>query len=115
METTVWPRHVQYLVGEDGQRTGVVLAWPDYQALRAAWPDDPEQLAGFSEAELEALSEGLLTPAHQARLTELLQRNRTEGLSTDETRELDHLLEQVDDLNTLKARAQYTLHQLRLA
>jgi hypothetical protein len=52
-----------------------------------------------------------LVPRQQERLSDLLQHNREEGLSTDEQRELDRLLERVDQMNVLKARAMYTLQQ----
>jgi hypothetical protein len=102
---------VQYLVGEDGQRTGVVLRWEDYQALQAMFSTDPDILVGLSRSELQALAEGMLSSGHQERLDELLRKNREEGLVNGEERELDCLLEHVDHMNTLKARAMYTLQQ----
>ncbi len=107
---------LQYLVSEDGRRTGVVLDWESYQALqRASHTTDPELLVGLSEAELEALSAGVLAAPHQERLTALLERQRDGQLSAVEARELDNLLERVDSMNTLKARARYTLQQLGTA
>jgi hypothetical protein len=106
---------VEYIVTEDGQRTAVVMRWEDYQALQAMLPSDPEALAGLSEAELQALAEGMLSPAHQEHLADLLQRNRETGLSEEERRELDRLLDQVDQMNVLKARALYSLERLDLA
>jgi len=107
---------LQYLVSEDGRRTAVVLDWESYQALQqASHAADPELLIGLSEAELEALSAGVLAVPHQERLTALLQSNRDGQLSADEAHELDSLLERVDSMNTLKARARYTLQQLGTA
>ncbi|OGO41140.1 MAG: hypothetical protein A2Z04_08935 [Chloroflexi bacterium RBG_16_57_9] len=106
------PPPVQYLVREDGQRTGVVLEWEDYQTLQAALSSDPDLLIGLSEHELQALAEGILSTHHQERLNELLQRNREGALSAGEEQELDRLLEHVDYMNTLKARAMYTLQRV---
>jgi hypothetical protein len=70
---------------------------------------EPEMLIGLSVGELEALSESLLAPAAQARLDYLLASNTEGRLSTDETEELERLLERVDQLSILKTRARYTL------
>lgn len=107
---------VQYLVNEDGQRTGVVLDWESYQALqRANRPADPHVLVGLSESELQSLAAGMLAAPHQERLTALLQINRDGQLNTDEASELDSLLERIDSMNVLKARARYTLEHLAVA
>ena len=68
-------------------------------------------LPSVSTAGLEALASSMLAPRSQSRLDELLQRNSEGELSKDEIDELDSLLEQVDELNLLKARAEYTLRQ----
>jgi plasmid maintenance system antidote protein VapI len=47
-----------------------------------------------------------------AQLSDLLARNAAGIISADETATLDQLLAQIDQLNLLKARAQYTLHYL---
>lgn len=70
---------------------------------------DSELLTGLTVAELEALAEGLLAPARQARLSDLLARHADRALSPEETRELDRLLDVADQLTILKARARYTL------
>jgi hypothetical protein len=103
------PSPVRYLVEEDGRRVGVVLEWEDYQDLRDALEADPDLLLGLNEAELQALAEGMLSSPFKERLDDLLERNREEGLSPREERELDHLLEYIDSMNVLKARAMYTL------
>lgn len=72
---------------------------------------ETEMLVGLSTGELEALSEGLLAPAAQARLDDLITRNQNRQLSASELAELNRLLEKVDHLTLIKTRARYTLHQ----
>ena len=72
---------------------------------------DSELLVGLSVEELEALADSLLAPAAQARLDDLLARQKEKLLSADETRALDGLLQKVDQLTLLKTRARYTLKQ----
>ena len=83
------------------------------QEFRTVQPHDPELLVGLGDAALEVLADSMLVPRLQERLSHLLQLNREGGLSVEEERELDRLLEQVDHKNILKARAMYTLHQRR--
>ena len=74
--------------------------------------DDPEVLLGLSNGELEALAEGMLAPAIQARLDELVARSKEGRLSSQEEAELDQLLTRTDQLTLVKTRARYTLrHQ----
>lgn len=112
MEQTYVSPQVQYIVNDQGLRTAVVLKWEDYQSLRARISPDPDLLVGLDESELRALAEGMLSPSHQERLAELLQRNREDSLKEDERNELDQLLAHVDSMNILKARALRTLKQL---
>lgn len=70
-------------------------------------------LIDLSEAELNALSEGVLSVEHQSRLGLLLERNREAALTSSESEELDRYLQQIDSLNILKARARLTLQHLR--
>jgi hypothetical protein len=70
---------------------------------------DTELLNELSPGELEALAESILAPAAQARLDELLVRNKDNRLSASEQAELDRLLSRVDQLTLLKTRARYTL------
>ncbi|MBK8542066.1 MAG: hypothetical protein IPL60_19045 [Ardenticatenia bacterium] len=98
-----------YIVSEQGERTAVVLDWAAYLMLRGTASGDADLLDGLDDAELNGLAEGMLAPAFQARMTELLERNDQGQLTDPETRELDDLLARVDALNTLKARAIYTL------
>jgi hypothetical protein len=77
-----------------------------------AAPGDPNLLVGLSRNALMALAEGVLAPAGQARLTSLLERNRLATLTAAEERELSTLVEDVDQMNLVKARALYTLQKL---
>jgi hypothetical protein len=72
-----------------------------------------EILIGLSLAELEALADGLLAPAAQARLDDLLARRQEKPLSAEEENELDRLLQKTDQLTILKTRARYTLSQAK--
>ena len=73
--------------------------------------DDPELLLGLSSGELEALAEGILAPAIQIRLDELVARSKQCSLSSEELAELDRLLTRADQLTLVKTRARYTLWQ----
>jgi hypothetical protein len=70
-------------------------------------------LIGFSVEELEALADGQLAPAAQARLDDLLARRKAEPLSPGEENELFSLLQKTDQLTILKTRARYTLSQTK--
>lgn len=72
-----------------------------------------EVLVGLSVDELEALADGMLAPAGQARLSDLLARKREKQLAANEEGELDRLLRKVDQLTLLKTRARYTLNQAK--
>ncbi len=74
--------------------------------------EDEDLLTNISPAELQALANIALAPAPQAQLSDLLAQNADGTISPEETEILDRLLEQVDQLNLLKARAQYTLQYL---
>jgi hypothetical protein len=73
---------------------------------------ETELLTGVDADELAALAAGVLVPATQARLDGLLTGARRGELSAQEATELDDLLNKVDHLNLLKARARYTLDHL---
>lgn len=73
--------------------------------------EDPELLIGLSDGELEALADGVLSPAVQKRLDELLGRNADGRLLDPEQAELDRLLDRVDHLTTIKTRPKWTLHR----
>jgi hypothetical protein len=76
---------------------------------------DPELLIGLRPVELQALSECRLTVMEQARLSELLDRNSDGALSSEESIELERLVEYTDQLTLLKTRARHTLRQLTVA
>ena len=68
-------------------------------------------LPEVSVAGLQALANARLAPTEQTRLDELLELNSAGKLADKELQELDAILKQVDELNLLKARAEYTLRQ----
>jgi hypothetical protein len=74
--------------------------------------EDEELLTNISPAELQALATVSLALDQQAQLSDLLARNAEASISSAEIILLDQLLEQVDQLNILKARAKYTLQHL---
>jgi hypothetical protein len=103
---------MQYITNETGERVGVVLAWAAYQQLVDDADKDPELLQDLSVSELQALAQINLGLDVQAELHQLLEQNREGGLSVSQQERLDQLVEQVDQLNILKARARYTLQVL---
>ncbi len=62
---------------------------------------------------LTALADMALASKNQSQLDELLAKNVECKLSAEETRELDLLLTQVDELNFVKARAAATLPRIK--
>ena len=69
-------------------------------------------LPNVSVSGLEALASANLAPQAQSQLDDLLARNSEGKLSEQESKQLDSLIEQIDELNLLKARADFTLrHQ----
>lgn len=103
--------NIQYVTDDQGSQVGVILNLDDYRKLVAKPLSDPELLTDLSHDELEALADSRLTPAEQERLDTLLARNNADENTNDESAELDQLLRQIDQLNLLKTRARYTLHQ----
>ena len=73
--------------------------------------DEVNILPNVSSAGLKALASAMLAPQAQSKLDELLARNSEGTLTEQESRKLDDLIEQIDELNLLKARAQSTLRQ----
>ncbi|MFH7024760.1 MAG: hypothetical protein ACHBN1_05010 [Heteroscytonema crispum UTEX LB 1556] len=104
---------VKYVTNEEGKRVGVLLYLETYHQLKNPFVEDGEILTGLSLDELKALAECMLSPKAQAQLDDLLTRNGSNQLSSDETVTLDGLLEQVDQLNIVKTRARYTLNRLQ--
>ena len=72
-----------------------------------------EVLTDLSTDELTASADSRLAPSAQARLDDLLERNRELTLTSDELAEMDWFLQQVDQLTLLKTRARFTLSQSR--
>lgn len=74
--------------------------------------DEMQLLPNVSATGLKALANGLLAPQAQSQLDDLLARNSDGTLSEQEAKELDDLIEEIDELNPLKGRAAFTLrHQ----
>lgn len=74
-------------------------------------PSESNILPNVSVAGLTALADAVLAPRMHTKLDDLLARNAEGALSAEELNELDAIIEQVDELNLLKARAEYTLRQ----
>jgi hypothetical protein len=74
--------------------------------------ENEELLTNISPAELFALATISLAPEQQTQLSNLLTHNAEASTSPEKIVILDQLLEQVDQLNILKARAKYTLQHL---
>jgi short-subunit dehydrogenase involved in D-alanine esterification of teichoic acids len=62
---------------------------------------------------LAALADLSLAPKSQTKLDDLLTRNSAGMLTPDEAMELDSLLNQIDALNIVKARAGLALLQMK--
>ena len=98
----------RFITNAQGERVGVILDLATYEQMLEG-RDDPELLTGMTEVELTALAEGELAPNAQQQLRSLTEESSEQTLSEDEVERLERLLEQVDYLNILKARARYTL------
>ncbi len=66
-------------------------------------------LRGLSESELQVLAAAVISPARQKVLGHLLDKNQDHTLSDEEAIELDKLVDEIDQVALLKARALYTL------
>ena len=66
-------------------------------------------LRGMTESELRALAEAVVAPDRQQQMQSLLAAYRTGSLSPEEEATLDNLIDEVDQVALLKARAMYTL------
>ena len=74
--------------------------------------NDTNILPNVSISGLKALADARLAPSAQSQLNDLLARNSAGTLSVQESKQLDSLIEQIDELNLLTARADFTLrHQ----
>jgi len=76
---------------------------------------DVSVMGSLSQAELRVFADATIAPGHQATLHELLEKNRRGALSVAEEAELDRLLEEVDQVVLLKARARYILGLMGLS
>jgi hypothetical protein len=103
---------MQYITNEAGERVGVVLDWTTYQTLTVSSSKDPDLLQDLSLPELQTLAQVSLGLDTQAELNCLLEQNHENLLSAGEQDRLDHLMEQIDQLNIIKARALYTLQHV---
>jgi hypothetical protein len=103
---------MQYITNEAGERVGVVLDWTTYQTLTVPTTKDPDLLPDLSLPELQTLAQVSLGLDGQTELSHLLEQNRETKLSALEQERLDQLIDQIDQLNILKARALYTLKLL---
>ena len=70
-------------------------------------------LLGMSESELEALAEAVVAPERQQQIEDLLALNREGMLTVEQGATLDHLIDEMDQVALLKARALYTLQLTR--
>lgn len=74
--------------------------------------DQPKTALHVDRAELHALASTKIGIAEQSRLDELLGRNAAEDLTLEESAELDELLDRVDRLNLVKAKALVALRSV---
>ena len=84
---------------------------PNYDAVRFDPPAPVAQVvvSGMNESELKALAEAVVSPERQQHIQALLAANREGALSAEQEAALDNLLDEVDQVALLKARALYTL------
>jgi hypothetical protein len=106
--------------GQSGKVEGCIMGqaeievderWDEWETPNMS--STSELLIGLSVEELEALADGHLAPAAQARLDDLLARRKEQPLSAEDENELDRLLQKTDQLTILKTRARYTLSQAK--
>lgn len=67
-------------------------------------------LQDLNDAELVALAQAVVSPERQEQLASLLQEHQLGALTSDKAAALDAMLEEIDQVALLKARALYTLH-----
>jgi hypothetical protein len=103
----------RFLTNDRGKPVEVVLDLNTYRNLVESQPRDPKLLRDLSQEQLEALAEGHLTTEREATLHDLIEKKKVAALAPEESALLSSLLEQVDQLALLKARAVYTLHHLK--
>jgi hypothetical protein len=102
----------RFLTNQQGQ-VEVVLDVATYERLVRSQSSDPKLLRDLSREQLEALAKSTLTTVEESTLHSLVEKKKAQGLTAEETKQLGVLLEQVDQLALVKARALYTLHKMQ--
>jgi hypothetical protein len=90
----------------------VVIDEQTYEALVNSRNPDPLLLRDLTLEQLKALAEGKLTTDVQAQMNGLIQKEKTGQATSEESAALSKLLHQLDQLDTLKAKAFYTLKKV---
>jgi hypothetical protein len=103
----------RFLTNEQGQAVEVVLDVSTYERLLRSQSQDPKLLRDLSREQLEALAKGTLTTTDESKLHDLVEKKKAGVLTYAEVGQLQALLEQVDQLALVKARALYTLHKMQ--
>jgi hypothetical protein len=102
----------RFLKNNEGQ-VEVILDVATYERLLRSQSPDPKLLRDLTREQLEALAKSTLTTSEESSLHALIEKKKTRGLTPEETLQLGELLEQVDQLALVKARALYTLHTMQ--
>lgn len=76
---------------------------------KTGFETDVSPLQGMTESELRALADAVVSPERQKRVKTLLDSQRARALSPGEQADLDALMDEIDQVALLKARALYTL------
>lgn len=90
----------------------VIMDEQTYEALVSSNSPDPLLLRDLTLEQLKALAEGKLTTDTQVQLNGLIQTEKADKATAEESATLDKLLHQLDQLNLLKAKAFYTLKKI---
>ena len=103
----------RFVTNDQGQAIEVVLDVSTYERLLRSQSGDPKLLRDFSREQLEALAKSTLTTAEEDKLHSLVEKKKSGLLSGEEAAQLHEVLEQVDQLALVKARALDTLHTMQ--
>lgn len=68
-------------------------------------------LKGLSDHELYTLTQMMIPDTQQNRLDQLSHKNQAGKLARDEGREIEELLDEVQQISIIKTKAMYTLQQ----